>query len=133
MKGTFPYYVLFAVMPVGVVAGGIDRAAPNFGLLFNEGNIVELSFGHISPTIEGSDLALGRYPGGAVTGNVGQALNTFGLAVKMQLSPDWSAAVMFGEPYGADLHYSEQKSANFGGTSVTVDSADVTGLSKRPA
>ena len=117
--------VLFSTGPL--MAGGIERSDQFLGPLFEDGTYVELSFAHVSPGVKGLDRSLGSYPGGASTGNVLGSYNGVGLAYKQQINDQWSVAVMFDQPFGADVLYSDS-SVNLGGTSANISSQNVTGM-----
>jgi hypothetical protein len=54
-------------------AGGIDRSGQGLGALFEKGRYVELSYGLVSPTVDGDDVALfGGQPTGDVVGSYAQ-------------------------------------------------------------
>lgn len=110
------------------LAGGIERSGQFLGPLFEDGNYLELSFGHVAPSVSGIDRSLGPYPGGASTGNVAPSYNSFGFAYKHQFTENWSAAIIMDQPFGADILYPADGSINLGGTSATVDSTSMTGV-----
>lgn len=108
-----------------VMAGGIERAPQSITPLFEPAqNYVELSFGRVSPDISGEDDALF---GGSSFGNVADDYNFFGLAYKRQFNDQFSAALIFEQPFGADLLYPSESVA-LGGTKVDVDSTTFTAL-----
>lgn len=130
-----------AAMLVGtapVLAGGIERGNQMLGILFEAGNYAELSFGHVSPTVEGVELDLvtpaGVLPGGTPIGNVADSFNQFSLAYKHQFNPNWSAAVIIDQPFGSSLLYPTPEdplaaaTARFAGTMVDVQSTHMTGI-----
>ena len=55
-------------------AGGIDRTGQRFDGFFQPGNYAELSFGMVSPSVSGTDLPLGPFPGGGSTGSARSAV-----------------------------------------------------------
>lgn len=128
--------LLIGVSPV--FAGGIERSNQTLGVLFEPGNYAELSFGHVKPTVEGSELDLatpfGILPGGAPIGNVADSYNQFGLAYKHQFNDNWSAAVILDQPFGANLLYptpadpAAAATSRFAGTMVDVSSTHLTGV-----
>lgn len=118
--------LLFSAAPV--LAGGLDRSGQVISPLWEPGNYAELSFGHVEPDVSGTDLALGPYPGGMKTGNVANSYNSLSLAYKHQFNENWSAAIIMDQPFGADLLYPTDGSLNLGGTSVSVDSTQLTGI-----
>ena len=107
---------------------GLDRSGQSTGILFQEGNYAELSFGFVMPSLEGQDLPIGA--GTSDTGNVGEDFSVLGLGYKRNIDDQLSFAVIFDQPYGADVFYPEAASgsANLGETAATVDSNAVTGL-----
>lgn len=83
-----------------VQALGLDRSGQNIGVIFEEAdNYVELTFGSISPSASGTDIA------GVATGNVTQDFTQMGLAFKQQYARQFSAAFIVDQPYGADILY----------------------------
>ena len=106
-------------------AGGIERAPQSLGILFEEGNYAELSFGGASPSVSGRDVL------GYETGNVASGYGFFGLAYKHQFNQNLSGAFIIEQPFGADLNYATVAnggSVMLGGTAVTVDSTTYTAL-----
>ncbi|MEP5759616.1 MAG: outer membrane protein transport protein [Litoreibacter sp.] len=105
-------------------AGGLDRSGQSIGILFEEGNYAELSFGFTSPSVNGSDLNTG-----ANTGNVADNFVTAGFGLKYQFNDKVSFALIVDEPYGSDIDYPvTPTSVSLGGTGATVDSYAVTGV-----
>jgi len=110
-----------------VHALGLDRSGQPTGIVFQDGNYAELSFGFVMPSLDGEDIDIGA-GGGAGSGNVGEDFSLLGFGYKREINDQMSVAVIFDEPYGADVSYPEGESANLGGTAATVDSLAVTGL-----
>lgn len=115
---------LFLVGGGPLFAGGIERSSQFLGPLFEEGNYVELGYGHVSPSASGND----RGAFGGNTGNVLGSYNSVSLAYKHQFNDAWSAALIVDQPLGADLLYPEGGSAILGGTSVSISSLSATGV-----
>jgi len=83
-----------------VQALGLDGSGQNIGVIFEDAdNYVELSFGSISPSASGVDVAT------VATGNVAQDYTQIGLAFKHQYTDQFSAALIIDQPYGADILY----------------------------
>jgi len=99
-------------------AGGIDRSGQSVQALFEKGNYVELSFGTVSPSVSGSVATpFGQRVSGNMTDNYWQV----GAAYKRQVNEQLSYAIIYDQPFGADVQYS--------GTSVAfAGSADATAL-----
>jgi long-subunit fatty acid transport protein len=104
---------------------GLDRSSQPVGVLFEEGNYAEFSFGYVMPTLEGADVAAF---GGMETGNVAEDYSILGFGYKRDINDQMSFAVIIDEPYGADVTYPTGSSVALGGTAATVDSLAVTGL-----
>ncbi|MDP5305482.1 OmpP1/FadL family transporter [Paracoccus spongiarum] len=137
MKFTMTGAAMLLISTAPVLAGGIERGNQMLGVLFEQGNYAELSFGHVKPTVEGTELDLltpiGVLPGGTPIGNVASSYNQIGLAYKHQFNENWSAAVILDQPFGADLLYPTPEGAagatsRLGGTLVDVESTHLTGL-----
>ena len=93
----------FALLAGGVQAGGLDRSGQPVSALFESGNYVELSFGSVSPTVEG----VFNHPlaGALESGNVAPSYTQFGLALKMDVNDRLSFALIMDQPFGADVDY----------------------------
>lgn len=108
-------------------AGGIDRSNQNLGNLFEPGRQIELSLGQVSPSVSGTDLPLGPLPGGGSTGNVAADFGQVGLSYKADINDRLSFAIMFDQPFGADVRYGPG-SVNLGGTRAYAKSGALTGI-----
>ena len=106
-------------------AVGLDRSSQPIGVIFEDGNYAEFSFGYVMPELEGSDAAAF---GGMATGNVAEDYSVLGFGYKRDINEQMSFAVIIDEPYGADITYPTGESIALGGTAATVDSLAVTGL-----
>lgn len=107
-------------------AGGLDRSNQDIGILFENGNRFELSFGRALPSLDGTDLATT-----GPTGNVGDDFNLISGGLVYTLNEKWSFALMVDEPYGSDISYPViPTSASLGGTRAIVDSIAVTALAR---
>jgi long-chain fatty acid transport protein len=105
-------------------AGGLDRSGQPVTALFEKGNYAELSFGSVNPSVSGNDVALF---GGGASGDVAGSFTQFGGAIKGDINDQLSYAVIFDQPYGADILFGTGSVA-LGGTKATANSAAVTGL-----
>jgi long-chain fatty acid transport protein len=103
------------------VAGGIDRSGQNIGILFEPGRVVELSFGAINPSVDGTDVL------GAPTGNVAGNFSQVALSYKYDINEKLSFALILDQPFGADLEYAAT-SPLLGGTFVDANSEALTGI-----
>jgi len=109
-------------------AVGLDRSGQNIGVIFEDGeNYVELSFGRIMPDVSGNDAAAF---GGRDSGNVANDYTTVSLGYKHQYSDAFSAAIIFDQPYGADIAYPVGGSVALGGTAAELNSEAFTALGR---
>ena len=107
-------------------AGGIDRSGQSIGALFEKGTYGELSFGYVSPSVSGSDVALF---GGSPSGNTTADFTQLGAAYKQDFGQNLSFALIFDQPFGADITYpAPGGSIALGGTFAKVDSNALTGI-----
>lgn len=118
----------FAGASGAALAGGVDRSGQPIGIIFEQGNYVELSYGQINPSVSGNDLAI---YGGRATGSVADKHGLPGLAIKYNFNDKLSGALIYDNAYGADIDYAtaaEGGSAMLGGTSALLDSEGITGI-----
>ncbi|QBF31721.1 OmpP1/FadL family transporter [Thalassococcus sp. S3] len=105
-------------------AGGLDRNGQPIGILFEEGNYAEFSFGRTSPSLTGTDLATA-----GPTGDVALSFNNVALGLKMDITDQLSFALIADEPFGSDIQYPvSATSPLLGGTSAFSSSTALTGL-----
>ncbi len=102
-------------------AGGIDRSGQGLGGLFEKGRYLELSYGFIAPTVEGTDVAA------QPTGDVAASYSQLGFSYKYDLNDKLSFALNVDQPFGADVTYSAS-SPLLGGTIAKTDTYAVTGI-----
>ncbi|WP_107495898.1 hypothetical protein [Thalassobius sp. I31.1] len=89
---------LLALTASGAVAGGIDRSNHAIGILFEEGNYMELSFGNVSPSVS------------SVAGGMSDATSSYqqlGVGVKMDVNERVSLAFIYEQPIGAEIQYND--------------------------
>lgn len=118
---------------VSAHAVGLDRSGQRIGILFEEGNRVELSFGYTDPSVDGraqNNPVFGPL-GGQPIGNVADSFLIWNLGAKFDLTDKLSIAVISDEPYGSDTFYGEDPATSvLGGTGATVDSNAITALAR---
>lgn len=107
-------------------AGGIDRSGQNIGVIFEQGNYAEFSYGSVSPTVTGTGSAFSPTPGGA-SGNMSPDYSVVGLAYKHQFTDKLSFSLIFDQPFGADVAYPAAPYFATGST-ATLKSNALTGL-----
>lgn len=109
-----------------VLAGGLERMAPNTRALFEEGSYLEFSWANVEPELQGVGGLL--EPGGLGTGDLLQNYNMFGFAVKGDLTCRTSFALVVDEPWGVDTLYPNVGTSAYSGTSATLDAVAMSGL-----
>lgn len=85
-------------------AGGLDRSGQPIAALFEQGRYAELSFGHTTPTVEGTFTLAGPAIG---SGNAGVPFSQVGAAYKYDIDDRLSFALILDQPFGADVDYDE--------------------------
>jgi long-subunit fatty acid transport protein len=106
-------------------AGAIDRTNQSTAVIFEPGSYVELSFGHLSPKVEG--VAVPGL-GGKSSGDMYRDYNTGSLSVKTQIRDGLDAAFIIDKPYGADTAYPLGTGYFAQGTTASLDSTAFTAL-----
>ncbi len=101
------------------LAGGLDLSGQDVSALFETGNYAELSYGTVSPNVSGE-------VGPALSGDVAPSYSLAGAAVKTDFGPDWSAALIIDQPWGASVEYPAGTPYPIAGTSAHVTSTGVT-------
>jgi long-subunit fatty acid transport protein len=98
--------------------GGLDRSGQSIGFIFETGNVVELSYGSVSPSVSGSFMTL---PSGDIAPTYGIAA----LSMKSDLSDKLSLGLLMDEPYGAHVSY-ETAGYPLNTTNAKVNSSSIT-------
>lgn len=129
MKNTSFLAAAIAVGATGAFAGGIDRTGQSINVIFEDGDYVELSYGTVMPNVSGTALAI---YGSAASGNMAPSYSQFGGAAKTDLSNKLSAAVIFEQPFGANVDYSSAAYVA-GGSYAEVNTTSITVLGKYQA
>lgn len=88
------------------MAGALDRSGQGIGIIFEEGNVVELSYGYVAPSVNGTftDPVTGAT---AESGDVGADYNQVALAFKYDVTDRLSVAFILDQPFGADVDYGD--------------------------
>lgn len=115
-------------------AGALDRSGQPVGVLFEPGNYVELGFAYTMPAVEGS-FAFPPPPfGPGSTVSSGDAAPDYGqgtLALKYEVNERISFAVIYDQPFGADVDYGEADPLYpVGGSTATFESMGLTVLGR---
>ena len=115
----------------GAVAGGLDRSGQPIGIIFEQGNYAELSFSSTTANVTGTGVGVGALPAGTAYGNVAGSFVQGGGGLKYDFSDAFSLALIFDQPYGANIAYGGSPAATeLGGTSATANSTSITALGR---
>lgn len=113
-----------AVSAGAASAGGIDRSGQKMDALFEKGRYFEFSAAMANPSLKGTDVALF---GSQSTGSVADKFYTGTFAYKMDINPKLSFALLYDQPYGADILYAPSSVA-LGNTEAVAETHALTGL-----
>ncbi len=122
MKRTLTSAIALTFAASGAYAIGLDRSGQDIGVIFEEGTYAQLSYGYVMPSVDGNDVAAF---GGGATGNAAGDYSQFALGFKHQVNENVSLALIFDEPYGADISYPTGESVALGGTQAMLDSSAI--------
>lgn len=104
-------------------AGGLDRSGQSINVIFEEGRHAEISLGYVMPNVDAS--AAGGGP--TLSENVAKNYLRSASAYKADYSSSISYAIIFDQPFGADVRYS---GGPLDGIFADVDSYAITGVVK---
>jgi long-chain fatty acid transport protein len=94
-----------AALATSALGGGIDRSGQSIGVIFEPGNYVEFSFRTVDPVVSGVGAPAPAPTPGALTGDVSPGYGLFGTALKFAVNDKIDTALIFDQPFGADLAY----------------------------
>ena len=123
MKKTILAAAALGVGATAASAGGLERTPQSMAVLFEEGRYLELSFGYVSPSVDGNTAALG-----GASGDMLANYSNLGLAYKADLNDTLSYALIFDQPYGADTSYPTDTTYAFAGSTAKVRSNALSGI-----
>ena len=102
-------------------AGGVDRSGQSIAPLYQEGNYAEISFGVVSPSVSGT-------VGPAASGDVAESYSQFGAAYKADINEQLSFALIFDQPFGADISYPPGGAYPLQGSTAELNSNALTAI-----
>jgi long-chain fatty acid transport protein len=88
----------------GAFAGGFERSGNPVGFMFEAGNYAELSFGIVSPKVNGA-LSNPALPAPGPSGDVSPTYRQLGFAIKSDLNEQLSIGLSIDPTFGADIAY----------------------------
>lgn len=85
------------------MAGGVERSNQSVGVLFEQGRYMELGFTTGDPSVSGSlQVAPSVF---AQSDDMTERFFSFGAAYKADLNDTWSYALIYNQPFGANVSY----------------------------
>ncbi|MDB4111825.1 outer membrane protein transport protein [Yoonia sp.] len=114
-------------------AGGLDRSGQGVGIIFEEGNVVQLSFGYVTPEVTGETAfeLPGAFPLGASSGNMAEDYLQFGGGIKYAYNDRVDLALIFDQPFGANVSYSGADAGYYtGAVAAEVSSSAITAIGR---
>lgn len=106
-------------------AGALDRTGQSVAALFENGRYMEFSFGSVSPSVTGVGTAA---VGGGASGDMAPSYLQFGAAYKADINDTWSYALIFEQPFGADVDYPAGTGYFAQGSTAEFKSSAITGV-----
>ena len=102
-------YALASFVPLSTTyAAGLERSPQSIDALFEAGTYAEIGYTFISPDVSGHDKPAGAQTSPTQLPNLAKDFQALNYAVKVDLSPKFRLAVIYDEPYGADVEFSEK-------------------------
>lgn len=80
-------------------AGGLDRSGQGIGIIFEEGDYAELSFGLVQPSVTST---VGPFTG---AGTVAQNYTQIGMGFRTQINDQVALGLIIDQPFGASTEY----------------------------
>ncbi|MBK5934617.1 long-subunit fatty acid transport protein [Rhodovulum imhoffii] len=111
-----------ALCASSVLAGGVERSSQSTAILFEKGNYLEFSVGHVAPDVGGTQaIPTGPFsPAGVKSGDMTGDYTTYALGFKAALSENIDAAIVLDSPIGADVEYKPDTGYIYGGSSLAI-------------
>ena len=130
MKSHFLALPALLASTAAVHAGGIDRSGQSINALFESGRYAEFSFGHIDPSTSGTSTMAVPPPSLAnvSSGDMTSSYLQFGAAYKADINDKLSYAIIYDQPFGADVDYPTGTGYYAQGSQADLDSHALTGL-----
>ncbi|MCB2128601.1 MAG: hypothetical protein KDE03_05865 [Rhodobacteraceae bacterium] len=118
---------VLALGATSALAGGVDRSGQSVGVIFEQGNYIEFSLGTVSPSVSGTAIA---GLGGASSGDMAGDYAQLGLAYKQTLANGLEAAIIYDQPFGANVDYPVGTGYYAQGSTAVLKTHAITGVLK---
>ncbi len=127
MKHLINTTAMIVVTAVPAFAAGVERNNQSVAVLFEQGRYLEFGGTFGSPDVSGVGSPTSPTPG-AASGDMTESYFSFGAAYKADLNDTWSYAIIFNQPYGADVAYPTGTGYFAQGSTATLDTNALTGI-----
>ncbi|MBV1701826.1 MAG: hypothetical protein KGQ46_08410 [Hyphomicrobiales bacterium] len=128
MNRIFVTATAFALIAGASNAGDLDQSLQPIGALFAPGNYAEFSLGYSMPSVTG--VGVNAPTPGKYSGNMANAKVLTGFSIKKSFSDKLDAALIYDQPFGADISYPTGTGYYAAGTSARLNTSSLTGLLK---
>lgn len=108
-------------------AGGFERTDQSVAVIFEEGSYAEIGFNYVLPRVDGVGLPASGTPG-AATGIVSDNFFLAEGAFKADINDSFSFAIIYDEPYGANVTYPQSGLVVSSGNQATLKARALTGI-----
>ena len=120
---------IFLFFPVKVFGqGAFERGAPETRVLFEKGNYFETYWLAVSPDLNGSGGVLD--PTNSGTGDLLESFDQWAFALKADLTPRTSMALILDQPWGLNSRYPLVATSGYSGTVGRLESNELSGILK---
>ncbi len=128
MKNLMTVGAALLLTTTAATAGGLDRSGQGVGIIFEEGNSAELSFGSVSPSISGDATGTGLT---GASGNMAGKYSQVGIGIKNQIADNLSVSLVFDQPFGASVDYNDTTGGYYAtGAKADVSSTAITAVAR---
>lgn len=127
MKFKLTGAAVLTLLSTSAIAGGIERTAQSPSIIFEDGGVVELSFGVVDPSVSGVGVAAST---GIGTGDLSERYSNTGFAIKQDFGETLSFALIYDQPFGANTAYPTGTGYIAAGSTATLESNALTGILK---
>lgn len=125
MKSSLIGAATLAVAGTVAQAGGIERSPQSAMILYETGNLLQVTLAYIDPVLTGENVSP-PFPAQSL-GNVAEDFVLPSFALKFDLTERLALAVRYEKPFGADVTY-ESGNVPFGGTVAQAHTQSLTAL-----
>jgi len=132
MKNVFVVSMACLFVATSAQAAGVERSTQSTAILFEQGNYVEFSFGHVAPKVSGTQLVNAGPTSliGAQSGDMTGNYTTLSFGVKTSVNDRVSLALVVDQPIGASVIYAPGTGYLYGDSTATLKSQAVTAMVK---